>query len=109
MQGGNYQVDKEPLLNIPLVQPTINNQESIIDLVNNILQEKSKNTDADITELENAIDKIVYQLYGLTEEEIAVIEGNNISPEPEKDAAEVKPKKPRNVITTKRKDEEFLD
>jgi len=35
----------------------------------------SKNSKADTTPLENEIDKIIYDLYGLTNDEIAIIEG----------------------------------
>ena len=35
----------------------------------------TKKGNADTSELEKAIDQLVYQLYGLTEEEITIIEG----------------------------------
>jgi len=41
--------------------------------VHNILRMKKENTDT--TPLEAEIDQLVYQLYGLTEEEIAIVEG----------------------------------
>jgi len=87
MQGLQYQVDKEPLLNIPLVD-TDNKavKKKIISLVDDLLQlyprretalmTERKNIENNIFAIENAIDKLVYQLYGLTNEEIAVIEGN---------------------------------
>ncbi len=40
-----------------------------------ILKTKKSNPQADTTELEREIDLLVYQLYGLTEEEIKIIEG----------------------------------
>lgn len=49
-------------------------QKPIIDLVNSILTKKKQNPQADTSVEENAIDKLVYQLYGLTEEEISLIE-----------------------------------
>jgi len=36
---------------------------------------KKQNPDANTTALESEIDKLVYQLYGLTEEEIKIVEG----------------------------------
>ena len=39
-----------------------------------ILELKSENHDVDIAALENEIDKLVYELYDLTEEEIGVVE-----------------------------------
>ena len=74
MQGNNYQVDKEPLLGIPLVKPSTDEQKHLADLVDRILQFKEQNIDADISELEKAIDDIVYKLYGLTDEEISIID-----------------------------------
>ena len=47
----------------------------IINNVNEILKIKNKNSNADISEIEGEIDKIVYWLYGLSEEEIKIIEG----------------------------------
>ena len=49
-------------------------QQPIIDIVEKILQEKRINPDTDTTSLEHQIDKLVYQLYNLTPEEIAIIE-----------------------------------
>ena len=34
------------------------------------------NPDADTSSLENEIDKLVYELYNLTEDEIAIVEGS---------------------------------
>ncbi|NVO10116.1 MAG: Eco57I restriction-modification methylase domain-containing protein [Bacteroidales bacterium] len=43
-------------------------------LVNNILERKKNNINSDISDLETKIDQLVYQLYGLTDEEIKIIE-----------------------------------
>lgn len=75
MQGYLFQIDKEPLLNIPIINPEFEKQEKIIKLVERILAVKGKNPQADTSELEAEIDALVYQLYGLTEEEIRVVEG----------------------------------
>ena len=74
MQGSNYQVDKEPLMNIPLPPATNEQQQPIINLVDQILSAKKSNTTVDTSELEQEIDKLVYALYGLTDEEIDIIE-----------------------------------
>ena len=74
MQGENFQLDKEPLLNIPL--PPMNcKQKEIICQVDKILENKRQNPQADISAIEHEIDCLVYELYGLTEEEIAIVEG----------------------------------
>ena len=74
MQGTNYQIDKEPLLAIPLTMPAFEQQAPVIELVNQILDIKHTDPVADISALENEIDQLVYALYGLTEEEIATVE-----------------------------------
>ena len=40
-----------------------------------ILEAKAADPDADTSELEREIDRLVYALYGLTEEETAAVEG----------------------------------
>jgi hypothetical protein len=45
----------------------------IVSLVNQILINKDLNFQADTNELENQIDQLVYELYGLTEEEIKIV------------------------------------
>ena len=44
-------------------------------LVGRILSAKKSNPQADTTALEAEIDSLVYDLYGLTEDEIAIVEG----------------------------------
>lgn len=75
MQGENYQVDKEPLMNIPLPAANMDEQSIIAERVNSIIESKKSNPFADISALESEIDNLVYQLYGLTEEEIKIVEG----------------------------------
>ncbi len=77
VQGNNYQIDKEPLMNIPLIKITKSNQptaDKIIALVDKILQTKEKDPKANTQKLEKEIDALVYQLYNLTHEEIKIIE-----------------------------------
>ena len=50
-------------------------QTEIIEIVNQILDAKCSDLDADTTDLENEIDRLVYALYDLTPEEIAIVEG----------------------------------
>ena len=45
-------------------------------IVNQILDVKHADPDADVVSLENEIDRVVYSLYGLTAEEIAIVEEN---------------------------------
>lgn len=62
------------LSSIPIPSANITRQQPIIDLVDKILKAKKENPSADTSALESEIDRLVYQLYGLTEEEIAIIE-----------------------------------
>ncbi|WP_289181785.1 hypothetical protein, partial [Helicobacter japonicus] len=77
MQGNNYQINQEPLLNIPLIEITKQNEKNanqIIALVDEILKLKAKDSTFDTSKLELQIDKLVYKLYDLTDEEIQIIE-----------------------------------
>ena len=41
MQGSNYQIDKVPIMSIPVVKPGEKDQQKIIALVNKILEKKA--------------------------------------------------------------------
>ena len=58
----------------PIPEATCEQQALIIGLVDQILDAKQANPDADVSELEDEIDQIVYCLYGLTDEEITIVE-----------------------------------
>ncbi|EDA0470863.1 class I SAM-dependent DNA methyltransferase [Campylobacter coli] len=76
MQGNNYQIDKEPLLNIPIVDTNSKNKklaDELINLVDEILKAKEQDKNANTQELENKINSLVYKLYNLNEEEIKII------------------------------------
>jgi hypothetical protein len=70
---------KENLDKLPIVYELTEkfkiHQGKIINLVDQILTAKKSDPKADTTALEKAIDQLVYQLYGLTEEEIKIVEG----------------------------------
>ena len=59
-------------LPIPAVTPE--KQQEVINLVNDILNVKEMDSIADTQKLENRIDLLVYQLYGLTYDEVLVID-----------------------------------
>jgi hypothetical protein len=85
MQGNNYQIDKEPLLNIPIPPIAKENQpiaDQIIQKVEEILaltQSPDYDTNTEkqkkVNQIQKEIDQLVYQIYNLTEEEIKIIEG----------------------------------
>jgi len=90
---GNIDINPEYLKNIPIPEIEFNNTESkqshdhIVELVKQMLDAKKQlqiaKTDRDKTyyerrcsDLDSAIDSEVYKLYGLTEEEIKIVENN---------------------------------
>lgn len=76
----NYDTDIEIKLasvrNIPLPNASINQQLKLADLVDQLITSKNKKSVSGIVELENEINQLVYQLYGLTQEEIKIIEAS---------------------------------
>jgi adenine-specific DNA-methyltransferase len=65
------------LADFPLPRDGGNRRDDIASLVRNILDAKKRDPEADTTTLEREIDRHVYALYGLTKEEIAVVEGSS--------------------------------
>ena len=65
---------------IPIPRISASEQQPFIKLLDHILQAKAANPTADASALEAEVDRLVYQLYGLTTEEIAVVEGSSASP-----------------------------
>lgn len=74
LRGGDYHIYPEHIRNIPIPIASKEEQLPIIKLANSILTAKRENPSVDTIEQEREIDKIVYQLYGLTEDEIRIIE-----------------------------------
>ena len=59
---------------LPIFKASMEQQQPIIELVDRILEKKRSNPNANTLALEQEIDKMVYELYNLTDEEIGVIE-----------------------------------
>lgn len=76
MQGHAYQIDKGPILEIPIYVPDNELEQPIVDLVDQIITSKKNDPLTDTTNYEKQIDDMVYKLYDLTDEEIAIIEGS---------------------------------
>ncbi|MBN1877215.1 MAG: Eco57I restriction-modification methylase domain-containing protein [Anaerolineae bacterium] len=68
-------LEYKPMYISPLPIPDKPQNETISSLVTRILDTKHIDPNADVSALEAEIDRQVYALYGLTEEEIAVVEG----------------------------------
>jgi hypothetical protein len=104
MQGNNYQIDKTPLENLPLINPNPLIQERIADLVSNIISNTQKQSDyqelleeakiknsfereiqltkelkqitLDLKQENSTINSIIYELYQIEATEIVTIEKN---------------------------------
>ena len=69
-------IKKAPLESLPIKEPTNEIVRSFSCLVNEILELKKQSPTADTSSLESEIDQLVYELYGLTEEEVEVVENS---------------------------------
>ena len=81
IQGNHYQIDKEPLINLPLYKASELKEKIIGTLVDGIQDIKNAdNYEVDIQKkilekkLEMEIDIVVYKLYNLTYEEVKIID-----------------------------------
>lgn len=63
--------------NIPIPEATAEQQKPIIALVDKILSAKKDNPQNDTSTLESQIDDLVYDLYGLTDDDVKIIESAN--------------------------------
>lgn len=75
--GGYFRYNAKNIAKIPIAKPNNETKESISSFVEKILEIKSKNSLENTYELQNQIDQLVYVLYGLTEEEIKIVEGGD--------------------------------
>lgn len=63
------------ILKLPFIKDILR-AETLIETVNGLITQKEENENLDTTALEAEIDQLVYELYGLSEEEIAIVEGS---------------------------------
>ncbi len=69
------EVKKEHVEKLAIKRASENQRERVVALVTRILAAKAADPSADTSTVEREIDEIVYRLYGLTKEEIAIVEG----------------------------------
>ena len=67
-------IKKAPIESLPIKEPNKDMIAQFSELVEHVLENKKH--EIETSELETQIDHLVYQLYGLTEEEIAIVEGS---------------------------------
>jgi len=76
IQNG-YQLIWKYFSQIPIVAGDKKVRNSLNQKVNDLLEQKKNNSQADTSRLENEIDELVYQLYDLTPEEQRLVEGKS--------------------------------
>ena len=69
-----YQYNKHSLENLPIPKIPESEQAPFISLADKILETKKQNPNTDTSDLEKQIDKLVYKLFDLTEDEIKIVE-----------------------------------
>ena len=74
MQGNIYQVDKDPLVNIPIALPSEEICKLLISKFDNIVSAHVNCDNELVQKLEKEIDNIVYSLYDLSETEVTQVE-----------------------------------
>ena len=71
------EIKKENVGKLPIPKATNEQQTEIAEIVDKIIEAKKQDANADTKDWEDEIDDKVYKLYGLTDEEIAIVEGKN--------------------------------
>lgn len=77
-KGNTLELYKTPLSAIPIKRISTDDQNEFINLVDEIMMRKSENPNSNTSEMEHKIDRLVYDLYCLTEDEISLIESFNV-------------------------------
>jgi hypothetical protein len=78
LRGGYLRFKTDYLKPFPIAISTLQQEKAIELLVDRILTSKRTNPDVDTSKLEGEIDALIYELYGLTDEEIAIVEGREV-------------------------------
>lgn len=71
----NNHIASNQLAQLPIIKATESQQTKIAEIVDEIIEAKKQDATTDTSKLECKIDELVYQLYGLTDEEIRIVEG----------------------------------
>ena len=74
--GGRLRFFTQFVYELPIPAASSHQSKAISAIVDRILAAKKADPSADTSALEAEIDQMVYQLYGLTQEEIAIVEGS---------------------------------
>jgi len=74
VSGNYFDLNGNQIGSIRIPKATSKQEKTITDLVKEILKAKKENLSTDTTSLESEIDRLVYQLYGLTYDEVLIID-----------------------------------
>ena len=74
-RGGFFSYARRFIQNCPIPKATKAQQTKIAEIADEIIEAKKQNPKAETSKLEGKVDELVYQLYGLTDEEIRIVEG----------------------------------
>lgn len=80
-QGGYFEYKPVYLSQLPIAKPSIEVKNIMEDKVMQIFEAKKDNPKADTSSIEYEVDQMIYQIYSLTEEEIAIVEGETVKAE----------------------------
>lgn len=75
IRGGFVRFIRQYVEQIPIPAVSLEQQNAVEQLVDRILAAKTQDAAADVSALEREIDQLVYMLYGLTKDEIKIVEG----------------------------------
>lgn len=75
-KGGRMRWFRQDVSKIPIAEPTKEQKTQIESLVDQMLTARREDPDANTSVLEAEIDRLVYELYGLSEEEVGIVEGS---------------------------------
>ena len=78
LAGGYISMNTKLLEKIPLAKPEFGQLEKFKNAISSIINIKKTDPSSDTSALESEIDRLVYELYGLTEEEIRIVEGRQV-------------------------------
>ena len=73
-KGDTLELFYDPLSKIPIATCSEDQQKMIVAFVDEIIAEKSKDPRSDTYDIEQQVDQLVYEIYGLTDEEITIVE-----------------------------------
>ena len=111
---GDLLVSVQAMEPLRVAKPTEVEESAVVKLLDRILSAKKADPNADTSALEAEIDQLVYKLYDLTPEEIAIVEGRSetVKPPAAKESVE-KAQAPRKMKQTKsspkKRDDEWME